>query len=193
VSSWGKWDQLCSNTCGNSLRTRQRTVLKQPLGFGRACPSLVDKQLCHEPACMSFTWRLGIWNTCQLTSQASVCGSGTQTREVACLPDPAREWICAKQAPKPAVVQKCSLSCPGTVCPQTDPSTVMDRFTGGGLGGVKPLLESLTPLIKCSTPPKFCFTPPILCERLQPKRLTPAVAHRVVSLAPHQKFFYPSF
>ncbi|CAB3989433.1 Hypothetical predicted protein, partial [Paramuricea clavata] len=113
VSSWGKWDQLCSNTCGNSLRTRQRTVLKQPLGFGRACPSLVDKQLCHEPACISFTWKVGIWNTCQLTSQAGICGNGTQTRQVVCSPDPARDWICAKQAPKPAVVQKCSLSCPG--------------------------------------------------------------------------------
>ena len=114
VSAWGQWDQQCSNTCGDSLKTRHRTVLKQPVGLGRSCPSLVDKQLCHEPACLSFTWKLGIWSTCKLTSQAGVCGNGTQSREVICSPDPAREWICAKQAPKPAVVQECSLACPGT-------------------------------------------------------------------------------
>ena len=119
VSAWGEWDQQCSNTCGDSLKTRQRTILKQPSGLGRTCPSLLDKQLCHEPPCTSFTWKVGIWNTCKLTSQGGVCGNGTQTRQVSCSPDPAREWICAKQAEKPAMVQECSLACPGMflLCP----------------------------------------------------------------------------
>ena len=183
MSSWGKWDQLCSNTCGNSLRTRQRTVLKQPLGFGRACPSLIDKQLCHEPACMSFTWRLGIWNTCQLTSQASVCGKGTQAREVVCSPDPAREWICAKQAPKPAVVQKCSLSCPGTVWTPPRISNPSNKV----FNPTKILLHpsyfvwkasTQTPNPCCSSPSGVACTPPEICLPLLLNKWKSALVHR---------------
>ena len=115
VSSWGEWDLKCFNTCGNSLKTRQRTALKQPVGLGRACPSLVDKQLCQEPSCISFKWSVGAWNACALASPGSTCGNGTQTRKVVCTPDPTREWICAKRAEKPPVVQECSLPCPGTM------------------------------------------------------------------------------
>ena len=113
VSSWGKWDLDCSRTCGDTLKTRQRVILQQPQGLGRSCPSLVDKQLCYEPACTSFKWKVGIWNTCELGTQGGICGNGTQTREVVCSPDPNREWICEKQAPKPIEFQECSLACPG--------------------------------------------------------------------------------
>ncbi|XP_028399703.1 thrombospondin type-1 domain-containing protein 7B-like [Dendronephthya gigantea] len=113
VASWGKWDRACSNTCGDTLRTRQRTVLKQPLGLGRACPSLIDKQLCRELECTSFTWSVGIWSTCKLARNGSSCGNGTRSRQIVCQPDPAREWICKKQAPKPAQTENCTLACPG--------------------------------------------------------------------------------
>ena len=113
VSSWGEWDLNCSHTCGDTLKTRQRVILQQPQGLGRSCPSLVDKQICRETACTSFKWKVGIWNTCKLGSQGGICGNGTQTREVTCSPDPAREWICQKQAPKPVESQDCALACPG--------------------------------------------------------------------------------
>lgn len=116
VGQWGDWDKNCSNTCGETLKTRERYVIRHPLGLGRACPSLEDKQLCREPPCVSFTWTLGIWSTCKLPAQTrSVCGNGTQTREVVCRPDPARAWICAKQSSKPVESQKCVLACPGII------------------------------------------------------------------------------
>ena len=115
VSSWGEWDRKCSNTCGDTLQTRQRIVLKQPSGLGRACSSLIDKQLCREPACTSFTWSVGIWSTCKLARNGSSCGNGTRTRKIVCQPDPAREWICERQTPKPTQTENCSLACPGNL------------------------------------------------------------------------------
>lgn len=111
VSSWGRWSS-CSASCGDSIQKRHRTVIKSPAGLGRVCPSLTEKQLCHEIPCTSFKWSADLWNTCKLNTNDS-CGNGTQTRKVVCLPDSTREMACLKQAPKPAMTQPCELPCPG--------------------------------------------------------------------------------
>ena len=111
VSTWGKWSN-CSHTCGDSIEKRHRTIVTSSLSFGRLCPSLTEKRLCHEIPCSLFKWSAQLWSTCKLSTN-STCGNGTQTRKVICLPDPVRESVCMKQAPKSSTTQSCELPCPG--------------------------------------------------------------------------------
>ena len=50
MSDWSVWGD-CTKSCGGGTQTRTRTVLKQPVGKGKACGDLTDTQNCNTNAC----------------------------------------------------------------------------------------------------------------------------------------------
>ncbi|XP_011694985.1 PREDICTED: spondin-1 isoform X3 [Wasmannia auropunctata] len=51
VTPWSRWSR-CSATCGESLRTRVRSVMVKPKGaWAKLCPTLVEFKNCHKVDC----------------------------------------------------------------------------------------------------------------------------------------------
>ncbi|XP_024919574.1 thrombospondin type-1 domain-containing protein 7B [Cynoglossus semilaevis] len=144
VSDWSAWSP-CSKTCqstdlspGYSLRSRIMTQI--PVGGGRRCPALEEKEACNIigdllPNCPRWGWRTTDWDECHilpLLSQqerrsanfSTLCGVGIQTRRTYCVqvPDdstarvrrefsrPVSSRHCAALEP-PLAVQRCSVPC----------------------------------------------------------------------------------
>ncbi|MEE6489104.1 hypothetical protein FKM82_015489 [Ascaphus truei] len=104
VIQWSAWS-LCSKTCRSGdmvpgFRSRSRDVKHIPLGGGRPCPELEEKEACNIgwellPPCPGFFWKTSEWKECkvpllldQLDSRRNphiaLCGGGIQTREGFC-------------------------------------------------------------------------------------------------------------
>ncbi|KAG7464148.1 hypothetical protein MATL_G00184190 [Megalops atlanticus] len=144
TSDWSSWSP-CSKTCraadlSPGYRTRTRSLRLIPIGGGRECPALEEKEACNIvgdllPKCPRFVWKSTDWGDCQvapLLSQqdrrhdnlSALCGGGIQTRETYCvqIPDdstahrakevsrPVSGWLCEGDAP--SAVQPCSVPCP---------------------------------------------------------------------------------
>ncbi|CAD7942384.1 unnamed protein product [Amoebophrya sp. A120] len=52
VSQWSTWG-LCSATCGESVRSRRRTMVTAPQNEGAACPDLLESEQCSVPDCFA--------------------------------------------------------------------------------------------------------------------------------------------
>ncbi|KAM7097072.1 thrombospondin type-1 domain-containing protein 7B isoform 4-T6 [Ciconia maguari] len=106
TSEWSAWS-ACSQTCGwgdlaPGFRSRRRSVWSVAVGAGKQCPELEEREVCSmggkellQP-CPRFAWRTSEWKACQASllldqqdphhhKHVSLCGGGTQTREVYCV------------------------------------------------------------------------------------------------------------
>ncbi|XP_030627616.1 thrombospondin type-1 domain-containing protein 7B [Chanos chanos] len=141
VSDWSPWSQ-CSKTCHTAdlspgYRTRKRVLRRTPIGGGKPCPALEEKETCNAsghplPPCPRFEWMVTSWSSCladPLLNQQNrrhgnssfLCGGGIQTREAYCVHTdantapshmgrPVERSFCSR--PLPLLVQRCSISCP---------------------------------------------------------------------------------
>jgi len=63
-------------------QTRTQDIVKKPQQNGRECPTaLAQTKPCFLQGC--YRWNVSEWTAC--TSQAGLCGYGTQTRNVTCV------------------------------------------------------------------------------------------------------------
>ncbi|XP_041940176.1 thrombospondin type-1 domain-containing protein 7B isoform X1 [Alosa sapidissima] len=144
TSDWSPWSP-CSKTCraldlspGYRFRTRSR--IQAPIGGGKECLALEEKEACNIigdllPHCPRYVWKSTDWGDCRVAPLLSqqdrrlhnvsiLCGGGVQTRETYCIqvPDdfvplhrkevsrPVSRKLCAGDLP--AAVQPCSIPCP---------------------------------------------------------------------------------
>ncbi|KAK2921481.1 thrombospondin type-1 domain-containing protein 7A [Channa argus] len=105
VTEWSEWS-ACSKKCydANSPkgeRTRTRKVSQFPIGGGKDCPELQEKEPCSPqgdgvPPCTVYSWKTTEWTECRVDmllsqqdrrrgNQTGLCGGGIQTREVYCV------------------------------------------------------------------------------------------------------------
>ncbi|XP_072730525.1 thrombospondin type-1 domain-containing protein 7B isoform X5 [Ciconia boyciana] len=145
TSEWSAWS-ACSQTCGwgdlaPGFRSRRRSVWSVAVGAGKQCPELEEREVCSmggkellQP-CPRFAWRTSEWKACQASllldqqdphhhKHVSLCGGGTQTREVYCVQitvelgrhrlkevtRPVDGKLCL--GPAPSASQLCNLPCP---------------------------------------------------------------------------------
>ncbi|XP_068186329.1 thrombospondin type-1 domain-containing protein 7B [Antennarius striatus] len=143
TSDWSSWSP-CSKTCRSTdlspgYRLRSRIMTQVPVGGGKQCPALEEKEACNIigdllPNCPSFAWRTTDWGDCHifpLLSQQDrwrvnisiLCGGGIQTRTTYCVqvPDdstshhrkevsrPVNSWLCSGEPP--SAVQHCTIPC----------------------------------------------------------------------------------
>ncbi|XP_061090823.1 thrombospondin type-1 domain-containing protein 7B-like [Conger conger] len=144
MSDWSLWSP-CSKTCravdlSPGYRTRTRNLKQTPIGGGKECPPLEEKEACNIvgdllPECPRFVWKSTDWGDCQvapLLSQqdrrqdklSALCGGGIQTRDTYCVqvPDdstphhtkdvsrPVNSRLCVGNIP--SSVQPCHIPCP---------------------------------------------------------------------------------
>uniref|UniRef100_A0A8C9SRK1 Thrombospondin type-1 domain-containing protein 7A n=1 Tax=Scleropages formosus TaxID=113540 RepID=A0A8C9SRK1_SCLFO len=144
TSDWSQWSP-CSKTCraadlSPGYRTRTRYLKQVPVGGGKECPSLEEKEACNIfgdslPNCPTYIWKTTDWGDCQVAPLLSqqdqrhsnlsvLCGGGIQTRETYCVQvsdvnapqdikevsRPVNGRLCV--GPFPSVVQHCSIPCP---------------------------------------------------------------------------------
>uniref|UniRef100_A0A8C3TQM7 Thrombospondin type 1 domain containing 7B n=1 Tax=Catharus ustulatus TaxID=91951 RepID=A0A8C3TQM7_CATUS len=139
TSEWSPWSP-CSHSCGwgslaPGLRSRRRSVRSVPVGAGKPCPELEEREACSGGGkAPLFAWRTSEWKACQVSllldqqdphhqKQAGLCGGGTQSRVVYCAqiivePGTQRPKEVARpvdgklcQGPAPATSQLCHLPC----------------------------------------------------------------------------------
>uniref|UniRef100_A0A4W3HRX9 Thrombospondin type-1 domain-containing protein 7A n=1 Tax=Callorhinchus milii TaxID=7868 RepID=A0A4W3HRX9_CALMI len=146
-SEWSGWSS-CSKTCQSpdlspGYRSRTRFMKHVPLGGGKECPNLEEKETCNIGGegltpCPRFAWKTAEWNECQVTpllsqqnfqrrNQSALCGGGIQTREVYCVQQmkennkqklkevsrPVHTSLCTGSMP--VTSQLCTIACP-TAC-----------------------------------------------------------------------------
>ncbi|ROL52339.1 Thrombospondin type-1 domain-containing protein 7B [Anabarilius grahami] len=148
TSDWSVWSP-CSKTCRASdmspgFRVRTRSITQTPIGLGKECAALEEKEACNIigdllPICPRYVWKSTDWGDCQvvpllsqqdrrLNNVSVLCGGGIQTRQLYCVqvPDnstlhhrkevsrPVSGLLCAGDLP--SAVQPCSIPCP-QLCP----------------------------------------------------------------------------
>ncbi|XP_067860093.1 thrombospondin type-1 domain-containing protein 7A-like isoform X1 [Heptranchias perlo] len=139
TSEWSEWSP-CSKTCYSptspkGLRTRTSSIKQFPVGGGKECPSLEEKEPCTPqgegvPPCAIYSWRTTEWSECRVDpllsqqdrrrgNQTALCGGGIQTREFYCVQ--ANENLLSylntlkeKEASKPVVNKLCTGPTPNT-------------------------------------------------------------------------------
>ncbi|KAM4608386.1 thrombospondin type-1 domain-containing protein 7B [Polymixia lowei] len=146
TSDWSSWSP-CSKTCraadlSPGYRLRTRIMTRIPIGGGKGCPALEEKEACNIigdllPVCPRYVWRTTDWGECRIAPLLShqdrrlgnlsvLCGGGIQTRETYCVqvPDsaaphhrkevsrPVSTRLCAGGDPPPPAVHRCSVPCP---------------------------------------------------------------------------------
>jgi hypothetical protein len=55
VSDWSSYSD-CSKPCGGGIRTRTRTVIKNPTGKGLLCPTLTETESCNTQQCATVSY-----------------------------------------------------------------------------------------------------------------------------------------
>ncbi|XP_041663347.1 thrombospondin type-1 domain-containing protein 7B [Cheilinus undulatus] len=144
TSDWSLWSP-CSKTCRSTdlspgYRLRSRIMTHIPVGGGKQCPALKEKEACNIigdllPICPRFVWRTTDWGECHvlpLLSQqdqrlgniSNLCGGGIRSRRPYCVQvsddsalhdgkevsRPVDASLCASEEP-PSSVQHCYISC----------------------------------------------------------------------------------
>lgn len=83
LTEWSEWGK-CPVTCGGSVQTRSRKVLKAPSGGGADCPPLIESKNCGMDCC-SRDCVLGSWDPWSFCS-ASCYGTMKRSRRVEVAP-----------------------------------------------------------------------------------------------------------
>uniref|UniRef100_A0A665UXM7 Thrombospondin type-1 domain-containing protein 7A n=1 Tax=Echeneis naucrates TaxID=173247 RepID=A0A665UXM7_ECHNA len=144
TSDWSSWS-ACSKTCRSTdlspgYRLRSRIMTQIPVGGGKQCPALEEKEACNIigdllPNCPRYLWGTTDWGDCRvlpllsqqdrrLANVSILCGEGIQTRKTYCVqvPDvsaphhrkevsrPVNARLCAGEE-VPSAVQHCSTPC----------------------------------------------------------------------------------
>ncbi|XP_052004347.1 thrombospondin type-1 domain-containing protein 7B-like [Xyrauchen texanus] len=144
TSDWSVWSP-CSKTCraldmSPGFRVRSRSITHTPIGLGKECPALEEKEACNIigdllPNCPRYVWKSTDWGDCQaapllsqqdrrLNNVSVLCGGGIQSRQLYCVqvPDnstphqrkevyrPVSGHLCMEDLP--SAVQACSVPCP---------------------------------------------------------------------------------
>uniref|UniRef100_A0AAQ6I9L7 Thrombospondin type-1 domain-containing protein 7A n=1 Tax=Anabas testudineus TaxID=64144 RepID=A0AAQ6I9L7_ANATE len=133
TSHWSSWSS-CSKTCRSTdlspgYRLRTRTMTQIPVGGGKRCPALEEKEFIFDLTSTETKCRILPLLSHQDQRQANIsilCGGGIQTRKTYCVqvPDdstthhrkeealslPVNARLCAGEEP-PSAVQHCSIPC----------------------------------------------------------------------------------
>ncbi|XP_065818358.1 thrombospondin type-1 domain-containing protein 7B [Labrus bergylta] len=144
MSDWSLWSP-CSKTCRSTdlspgYRLRSRIMTHIPIGGGKQCPALEEKEACNIigdllPKCPRFVWKTTDWGECRILPLLSqwdrrlgnisiLCGGGIQSRRTYCVQvsdesaahnrkevsRPVNARLCTGEDPPPAV-QNCSIPC----------------------------------------------------------------------------------
>jgi hypothetical protein len=126
VTDYSNWD-ACSKTCGYGHQFRHRKVATEPELGGKACPTLSEERVCHNPDCAANCVQTSFskWHDCSAT-----CGIGTRRRHrmvispVVTVPGLPRFVCPANQEIKECNRQPCPIDCvmgnwtSGTECTQ---------------------------------------------------------------------------
>ncbi|KAL2081496.1 hypothetical protein ACEWY4_023349 [Coilia grayii] len=115
TSDWSPWS-ACSKTCRASdlspgYRFRTRSRIQAPIGGGKECPGLEEKEACNIigdllPHCPRYVWKNTDWGECRvapLLSQQDRRLNNIMSR-------PVNRKLCAGDTP--VAVQPCSIPCP---------------------------------------------------------------------------------
>lgn len=76
VSAWSPW-AACSNSCGDGVQKRTRTVQQKVLHGGKGCPDLEQTKQCNVKPC-PVDCKVGGWG--EWAPCDAVCGEGNQSR-----------------------------------------------------------------------------------------------------------------
>ncbi|KAM8857281.1 thrombospondin type-1 domain-containing protein 7B isoform 1-T2 [Synchiropus picturatus] len=144
TSHWSSWSS-CSKTCRSTdlspgYRLRSRITTQIPVGGGKRCPLLEEKEACNIigdllPNCPRYEWRTTDWEDCHIAplltrkhrmvaNISALCGGGIQTRKTYCVQiphystphhrkevsRPVHTRKCASEEP-PVAVKQCSIPC----------------------------------------------------------------------------------
>jgi len=78
VSLFDEWT-ACSETCGDGLRTRSRTITQDALHGGALCPNLVEEEVCNVAECPGVPVHCEVSEWGQFSECSESCGDGTKT------------------------------------------------------------------------------------------------------------------
>uniref|UniRef100_A0A3Q4ARY6 Thrombospondin type-1 domain-containing protein 7A n=1 Tax=Mola mola TaxID=94237 RepID=A0A3Q4ARY6_MOLML len=144
TTDWLSWSP-CSKTCRSTdlspgYRLRSRITVQIPVGGGKQCLALEEKEACNIigdllPNCPRHVWRTTDWGECRIlpllnqqgrrqANTSILCGGGIQTRRTYCVQvrdnsaphhrkevsRPVDSRLCAGEEP-PSAVQHCSIPC----------------------------------------------------------------------------------
>lgn len=108
TTDWSECPQSCNGAFQNRLVTCKSsngsTVENTNCSSAGVKPS--SERACNTDKCVTFGWNVGSWSSC-----SSICGSGTQTRKVACVGSdgsPQIDSSCSVAGTKPITVQSCN-------------------------------------------------------------------------------------
>lgn len=90
VSQWSAWSSCDCSSSPYSHRSRR--VVSPPRNEGRACPGLLERELCPCAKYLPFdamprrySWETGVWGECRPQDTLRGCGHGLRTRTVGCV------------------------------------------------------------------------------------------------------------
>ncbi|KAG8000762.1 Thrombospondin type-1 domain-containing protein 7B [Nibea albiflora] len=115
TSDWSTWSP-CSKTCRSTdlspgYRLRSRIMTQIPVGGGKRCSALEEKEACNIigdllPNCPRYVWRTTDWRECHILPLLS-----QQERRLAnIMSRPVNVRLCAGEEP-PSAIQNCSIPC----------------------------------------------------------------------------------
>jgi hypothetical protein len=76
VSDWSEWS-MCNASCGNGTQIKTRTINVTNMYGGKACPSLVETQMCKIKDC-PIDCQVSDWSEWSMCNAS--CGNGTQIK-----------------------------------------------------------------------------------------------------------------
>ena len=130
-----KWSE-CTRTCGGGTRTRAVACVGSDGSVlpDKACerdgPRPPSQSACNKQKCLSTSWFVGTWSAC-----SAKCGTGKQTREVACIASDGvvkADIACSFAGPKASLTQECNTTPCASFVRKYTPFSDCSVSCGGG-------------------------------------------------------------